>query len=192
MIHLAMLAVCSGLSLNSLFQFALNFRGPDPAHAQGGGTLPLRAAALFISSLLPWFLMSYVVAPLALGAIEPLVLYPATALVCSCASKILRPLENESSYSPSAWNSYDGLALFSAFITLRLATFIPEALVVAAGLALGHLAATGILRRISSRSSIEPVPAFLRGTPLLMISAGLVSLVSSFAAAILLRALKDM
>jgi electron transport complex protein RnfA len=170
----------------------LTFQELGETGTQQGANPLLRTAVLFFSGLLPWMLMSFVIAPLGLGAAESLLLYPITVLICLSANKIFRRSEKSSAGFPSVWNSYDGLALFSAFITLRLATYISEALAVAAGLALGHLAATAVLRHIGSRSSIEAVPAFLRGTPLLMISAGLVSLVASFTAAILLRALNGM
>jgi electron transport complex protein RnfA len=89
----------------------------------------------------------------------------------------------------SARTSYNGLVIAALLMTLRLASTFMEAMVLALGFSLGGLFSIGILKAIHKRSSLETVPAILRGIPLMLISMGLLSLIYASAAVILLRVL---
>jgi electron transport complex protein RnfA len=90
----------------------------------------------------------------------------------------------------SAVTAYDGLAAAALFVTLNLAESFFDAALLALGFALGILASLLILAEIRRRASMEEVPRFLRGSPLVLVSMGLLSLIFSSAAAILFRVLE--
>ncbi|MDR1586865.1 MAG: hypothetical protein LBS57_05355, partial [Treponema sp.] len=75
-------------------------------------------------------------------------------------------------------------------ITMRLAGSFSGALALVLGFSLGFLAAVFILRAILDRFSGETVPPPLRGTPLLLISLGLLALIFSSLSVIILRLLR--
>ncbi|GHV15945.1 hypothetical protein FACS189493_0770 [Spirochaetia bacterium] len=189
---LAALAVFSGLSLNLLLQFGLGIRETT---AITKGNEPIRSLflqwlALFLSVLLIWLFFSYIISPLSLGFFEYFLLFPLTVGVSRVLEEGFNRLFPVLSGSPkifSAKSGYDGLILVSLFLTLRLALTVTEAMVLSAGFSLGTILAIFIVLALHKRSSLESVPPFLRGLPLLVISVGLLSLIFSFIAAILLR-----
>jgi electron transport complex protein RnfA len=89
-----------------------------------------------------------------------------------------------------AFTAYDGLVPVSLLITLALADTFAGAAVLALFFALGNLMAIIILNEIRRRSSLEWVPRFLRGSPLILISMGLLSLIFASAAGICFKILE--
>jgi electron transport complex protein RnfA len=79
-------------------------------------------------------------------------------------------------------SGYHVLALAALVLTLELALTISEALVLSLAFSLGVLVSFLILHAIRTRSWMEAVPYRLRGTPVLLISMGLLSLIFSAAA----------
>jgi electron transport complex protein RnfA len=83
----------------------------------------------------------------------------------------------------------DGLAAAALFITLNTASGFIEAAALSFGFALGILLAHIILGEIRRRSMMERVPRFLRGSPLILVSTGLLSMIFSSAALVFFRVL---
>jgi electron transport complex protein RnfA len=128
-----------------------------------------------------------------LGFLNYLLIFPLSALVCmgleACAVRLFFKKEQ---FSPlfGAASAYNGLAVSALFLTMHLAASPAEAAVLSLSFAGGALLAAVILGEIKRRASIEKVPRFFRGTPLLLISAGLLSLIFSSAAFFLFRVLQ--
>jgi electron transport complex protein RnfA len=213
---LGALAVFSGLSLNMILQFGLGISaitGGDTAARKGSNEVPLSQwGILFLSVLILWCFFSYIVIPSAFGFLESFLLFPAAAAVsqglCWLFSYIFRPGKTTGAFPPGFQklflelkrvfpktrpehflSPYNGLVLAALFLTQRLALSFLEALVLFLGFFLGCLGAAFILREIQMRSSHEAVPRILRGSPLTLLSMGLLSLIFSSVSAILLRVL---
>jgi electron transport complex protein RnfA len=75
-------------------------------------------------------------------------------------------------------------------ITSALADSFAAALVLVLFFTAGNLAAALVLNEIRRRSSLEWVPRYVRGSPLSLISMGLLALVSGAAAGICFRILE--
>ena len=90
----------------------------------------------------------------------------------------------------SAYTAYDGLVPASFMITFALAENFAGAVVLSLFFALANLAAMLILNEIRRRSALEWVPRCLRGSPLILISMGLLSLLSASAAGICFKILE--
>ncbi len=90
----------------------------------------------------------------------------------------------------SAITAYDGLIPASLIIIFIAAEAFTDVLVIALFFVLGNLTAMLTLNEIARRSSLERVPKYLRGTPLILVSMGLLSLISTFAAGIFLKILE--
>jgi electron transport complex protein RnfA len=212
---LAALAIFSGLSLNLLLQFGLGIRGiVESEHEWGRVSFP-NWVIVCVSALILWLFFTYVLSPPAFGFLESFLLLPATILVSTALEQIffyffpggkftldipsreergpfnLRQFIDDAGLSDCgvARFSYHGLALASLVLTLRLAVNLAEALALSLGFSLGTLLAAVILREINRRSSLESVPAALRGAPLTLISMGLLYLIFSSVSAIFLRVL---
>jgi electron transport complex protein RnfA len=90
----------------------------------------------------------------------------------------------------SAFTAYDGIVPVSLVITLILAANFREAFVLVLFFVLGNVTAMLILFEIRRRSEMELVPRYLRGSPLIFISMGLLSLISASAAGLCLKILE--
>ena len=209
MITFAALAIFSGLSLNLLLSFALGAAGIEP----GGGDsntkerrIPLfQYGVIFFSVLLLWIIFTYVF-PFFLGGFSEIFLFfPLSALVCMGLELLRertipywiprifprknRPLRGIKKVY-SAFTAYDGLVPVSLFITMNLAWNFTGAFVLALFFALGNLLAILFLNEIRRRSTLEQLPRWLRGSPLVLIAMGLLSFLSVSLAGIFFRILE--
>jgi len=201
MIYLAALAVFSGLSLNLLMSFALGTAGTagdnlPKDHARR--ELPLcQLGILFISVIFLWFLFTYVFPPAWRGFSEYFLFFPLSALVCmgleffreAVLPRIIPKLGRTIKVF-SAHTAYDGLVPVSLIITLVAANKFASVFILALFFTLGNAAAMLILNEIRRRSALELVPRFLRGSPLVLISMGLLSIIFVSAAALCFRILE--
>jgi len=189
--NLLSLAVVSAFAANAVLQLGLGLRELVASRKSNTRGLAAPATAMFASGLLAWPLFAYAVAPLSLGVLEPFLLFPLCSLVSVCAERLFqRPLaKTGSGPSNGALSSFDGLAFGSAYLCLRYASNVIEAVVVSLGASIGFVACALLLESIRRRAKIEPVPSSLRGAPLILISASLLALLSGVATAILFSAL---
>jgi electron transport complex protein RnfA len=192
MTALVALAVFSGLSLNLILQFGLGIRNIGPEQPLFSPFTLFQWLILFLSVFILWFFFFYVVSPLGLGILEPFLLFPLSSLVCMGLEMVFShafPHKKPEIKLFNPLSGYNGLVLGALMLTLRLALSPAEALVLSLGFALGALFAVLILNEIRKRSFLEILPASLRGTPLIFISMGLLSLIFSSVAAIFLSVL---
>ena len=196
MIALAALAVFSGLSVNLLLSFALGTAGAAGDKLPKGETrrrLPLfQLGVLFITVLFLWVLFTYVLPPSLKSFAAYFLFFPLSALFCK-GLEFLRerffPKFGPAVKVFSAYTAYDGLVPVSLVITFTLAGNFSGAVVLALFFVLGNMAAMLALNEIRRGSNLEWVPRFLRGSPLILISMGLLSLISVSAAGICFRVL---
>ena len=193
MFSLAALAVFSGLSLNLLLSFALGaagIAGDVLPKGENKRQLPLfQLGLLFISVILLWAFFTFVIPPFWVGFSLYFLFFPLSALICMGLEFFagrLFPIKKVF----SAFTAYEGLVPVSLVITFALAGSFAGALVLAFFFAFGNLAAILILNEIRRRSSLEWVPRHLRGSPLILISMGLLALVSASAAGICFKVLE--
>ena len=205
MIPLASLAVFSGLSVNLLLQYVIGISGAAGDGLPRGETkrrIPcFQFAVLFMSVLFLWAFFTFIMPPAWRGFAEYFLFFPLSALTCMgleylcnmIYQKIL-PKKN-ARYGDflvlyAANTAYDGLALISLVITFSLAINFTGAVVLTLFFILGNMIAMVILNEIRRRSVLEWVPRYLRGSPLILISMGLLSLISVYIAGICFRILE--
>jgi electron transport complex protein RnfA len=190
---LAALAVFSGLSLNLVLQFGLGVRNIKTESQKPIQYALFQWVVLFLTVFLLWALFSFALSPLSLGFMEYLLIFPLTMAVTRGLELLggrAFPALIPKSRSLPASSSYDGLSIAALGLTLRLASSPAEAAVLSLGFSLGSFCSVLIVNSIYRRSFLEKVPQSLRGMPILLISMGLLSLIFSSMAVILLRILK--
>ena len=197
MIHLAALAVFSGLSLNLLLTFALGVSGIAGDALPPGEEkrkVPLfQFGILFISVLFLWIFFSLLLPQGLTGFLVFFLFFPISALVCMGLEFLcerLLPGSIPLTKVFSAFTAYDGLIPASLIITILLAANFTEAFVLTFFFVIGNIFSILILNEIRRRSTLEWVPRFLRGSPLIFISMGLLSLISASAAGICFKILE--
>jgi len=189
-ISLAALAVFSGLSLNLLLQFAVGASGAA-ADIRSRRSVPFfQLLLMFIAILFLWLLFSAFLPPHWRGFSEYFLIFPFSALTCFVLERLLEKLITKSGNRMwKALTGYDALVPVSVLITLNMAGSFRHAFILALFFVLGNLAAILVLNEIRRKSSLERVPASLRGSPLVLISMGLLSLISAVAAGICFKIL---
>ena len=199
MISLAALAVFSGLSINLLLQFALGIGGVAGGFSPGTQReLPLgQLCILFLSVIFLWAVFTYVLPPYWRGFSEYFLYFPFSALVCmglEFAVEWIFPhvfaRMGKLKKVFSAFTAYEGLTPMALLLTLILAVNFAGAVVLALFFSLGNLSAILILNEIRRRATLELAPRYLRGSPLILVSMGLLSLIFGAAAGIFFRILE--
>jgi electron transport complex protein RnfA len=216
---LTALGVFSSLSLNLALQFGLGMRGISAGRRKNHPVPFLEAGVIFLSVLILWLFFTYILAPLRSDFFMFFLPFPLSALACIAFEWLLVwlirrypvpepagsvPAEGEEAVrggSPPVQkkrnprlfrgiSAYDGLVPLALLLTLNVGVTFLEAAVLSLGFALGILLAALILKEIRRRSSLEAVPALLRGDPITLISMGLLSLIFTFAGVMFFNALR--
>ncbi|MDR0524669.1 MAG: hypothetical protein LBG90_02210 [Spirochaetaceae bacterium] len=176
------LLVCAGFSLNLILHFGLGIRETAESLEQSLPAPVFQTGVLAGSVFILWGICSYLLPILSFGFLEYFLLYPMSALLCLAleagAIKFAPGLVPRSKIFP-ALSGYNGLVPSGLWLTLHLAGTPLEALILSAGFGGGVLFALVLLEYIRKRSALESVPRNLRGRPLLLITMGLLSLVTA-------------
>jgi electron transport complex protein RnfA len=187
MINLAALGICASLAANLLVQF-----GQGLGILAGGAvdydrrSFCVWGLILFISLFFLWLFFTYALSPLGLDFYWYLLLYPLSAA-------LIWGIEGLVSWKGPGFFLLRSISLRSCpplraeflvlglLISLHLALKPLEALFLALCFSLGLVFPLMVLREIGRRSRFEAVPPFLRGSPLALISLGLLALIFSSA-----------
>ena len=192
MIFLAALAVFSGLSFNLLLQFALGTAGVAAdinPRTESKRQIPFfQFGVMFLSVLFLWVFFVFMIPPYWRGGFSQFFLFfPFSALLCIGFEQLRLRLtwkfgKPKKLFSPLT--AYEGIVPVSLLLTVKLAGSFMAALVLSLFFVIGNIIAILILNEIRRRSTLEWVPQFLRGSPLILISMGLLSLISAAVAGI--------
>jgi len=187
LIYLATLAIFSSLSMNLLLSFAVGISSVSSRNIQsdmGKKPLPVfQILIMFLAVLLLWAFFSFLI-PLRWRMFSFFFLFfPLSSLACIALERLFKwlfpklPFDEKKVFSPLT--AYDGLVPVSLLLTFVLAGAFSGALVLSFFFAAGNLTAVLVLNEIRRRAFLEQVPLYLKGNPLLLISMGLLSLIST-------------
>ena len=185
---LALLIFFSSISVNLILQCGLGMAGIVKPTAQ---KLPfIKTGIGFLSVLILWSFFTYVLSPFALGFFGFILFFPAASLVYYLLESFFFGILLKSSPDREAAIFFnDGLLGAALFICYNVSGNFIEALAMSFGFSLGILLTLLISGEIRRRSEMEAVPRFLRGSPLILVSLGLMSLVFGSAALVFYRIL---
>ena len=186
------LFICAGLSFNLILHFALGAECFTEKEREGSDIPVFQGGVLFVSTILLWFVCTYLLSFLAFGFLEYFLLFPLSAIACMVFEKVAINIffqEGTPLKHFSADSGYNGLALTSLFLTLQIARTLFEAMFLALSFVGGVLLTMVLIHYISKRSYLESIPVMLRGRPLILISLGLLSLIFTSLTVIFLRIL---
>jgi electron transport complex protein RnfA len=172
--------VFSSLSANLMLQFGLGVSNAASSKKTGKVLVLIQTGIIFTAAVLLWVVFAKIITSVISGIYVYVLLFPASSLVYdgleSLTFRCLLKKEKDCEFSVSFSG---GITAVTAFFCLALASGFIEAVALSFGFASGILLAFLILGEIRQRASLEAVPRFLRGKPLILISMGLLSLVFS-------------
>jgi electron transport complex protein RnfA len=196
--RIVMLAVFSGLSMNLILQLGIGIRkivliqnGDTTADAKDAVS---KMAVLFISSLFLWLFFSFIRSLMPLGFVEYILLFPSAYFFSSVSEYVLERFvlkKNATEGNSVQENRMINGALTAAalFVALNVGGSFWEAAVVSLCFSAGNALAILIINEIRLRAEMEAVPTVLRGSPLVLVALGLLSLIFSSAALLLYQVL---
>jgi Na+-translocating ferredoxin:NAD+ oxidoreductase RnfA subunit len=122
-----------------------------------------------------------------------LLLYPCSLFACIGLEIFLFEMFPALGENPGIFrlgSPYSAFSLASLYLTIQFASGFIDALLLALAFSAGAIAAYFAVHEIRRRSFLETAPRGLRGNPLIIISAGLLSFVLTAAALLAIRALE--
>jgi Na+-translocating ferredoxin:NAD+ oxidoreductase RnfA subunit len=189
MSQIALFAILAALSLNLVLHTGLGLKEVfQDVHSSFSVSL-LRWVSLFAVVFLLWLLWTFVFSPLSLGFFDVIFIFPLCALALYAIDKYIQKYESLTHFhkNENAISLSIPLCVFSLFMTLRLASTVAEAALLSLFFSVGCILASLILSSILLRMRSEPVSQKITGAPLAFISNGLLALIFSAAATILLK-----
>jgi electron transport complex protein RnfA len=193
--NFAALGIFAALACNLVLHFGLGIRAlAAEKEDRGAFYVPhfLEGALIFVSVLLLWLVFTYILGPLRLGFFRFILIFPLSAPLCAALETLLKHFLPQRSLWPPVFktvSAYEGLVPAALFLTLFTAANVLEAAFLAFCFVLGILFPALVLAEIRRRAGFEAIPRFLRGSPLALITLGLMSLVFASVAALFFRAL---
>jgi len=188
------LALCffAALSLNLVFNFALGAREILRQKQISVLHFSYPWIIVFVSTVFLWIFFARIL-QFSGGILEFLLLLPFSAAAGSALEKLFFHFASQYKdlgVNPglfAAGSSYSELTAAAALLTLRFALSFADALLLSLTFSVGGFAAFLIIKEISKRSAIETIPYGLRGTPVFLVSMGILSLVFSAVSVLLLK-----
>ena len=187
-----LLIIFSAFTMNLVLQCALGIKGVAGSKNPARMSSLLKIGIIFISTFLMWVLLSKIISSIIYGIFIYVILFPLSFMLYNAFEFLLFNFmlkrDTEDDYSISFPG---GITAAAVFITINIASNAKEALALSFGFSMGTFLVFIILGEIRRRASLETVPRFLRGKPLVLISMGLLSLVFSIASILLFRMIES-
>jgi len=188
------LALCffAALSLNLVLNFALGAREILRQKQISVLHFSYPWIIVFVSTVFLWIFFARIL-QFAGGIFEFLLLLPFSAMAGFTLEKVFFYFAlqyKDLGANPrlfAAGSPYHELTAAAALLTLRFALSFADALLLSLTFSVGGFTAFLIIKEISKRSSIETIPYGLRGTPVFLVSMGILSLVFSAVSVLLLK-----
>ncbi|MDR1468498.1 MAG: hypothetical protein LBT00_04330 [Spirochaetaceae bacterium] len=150
----------------------------------------LRGGALSVIVFLFWLLWTFVFTPLSLGFFDIIFIFPFCALTFYIIDEHVPKQKFHAKLfygTDHSFFSSISLCVFSLFATLRLASSVAEAAVLSLSFFAGFILSALTLGSIYLRAQSEPISKKISGIPFVFISNGLLALLFSITATVLLR-----
>jgi len=183
----------AALSLNLFLNYGLGIREFLPQKQHYDDTFYYPWLVLFVSTLLLWVLFARILSFFG-GIFDLILILPLSALASAALEKFFfnflsryKDMEVKPVFLFTAGSSWHEMTAVSVLLSLHFALSFAEALLLSLTFSAGNLMAFLIIREIQKRSSLETIPRGLRGTPIIMISMGLLSLVFSAVSVLFLK-----
>jgi len=189
-IPLLILFIYSGFTINLVLQCGLGIRGIVESKNLFDISALTRIIIIFFTVILLWFLFTSVLYRAIPGIFIYIILFPVSAVIYSgfeyLIFRFVLKKENEND-NESMVSFSGGITAVAVFICINLAEHFTEVVILSFGFTAGILLINVIIWEIRRRASLETVPVFMRGRPLILITMGLLSLVFTTASILLFR-----
>jgi len=183
-----LLAVFSAFTMNLTLQCAIGLKKASESENYKAITTLYKLSLIFIIVILLWFSFSKILYSLFSGIFIYVLLFPVSYIVYEGLEYLLfRYLLKNEKKDESFVSFPGGITAVAVFLCLNISGNFLETAMLSFGFTFGIFLVLMIIREVRKRASLEEVPLFLRGNPLILITMGLLSLVFSVGSLLILR-----
>jgi len=173
-----MLVIFSAFTMNLTLQCALGIKGAAVRGNCGKTISLIRLLIIFVSVVLLWFLFSKLHNSIFSGILVFVLMFPVSYMVYSGLEFLVVNYLLKENIEDEGFISFpEGITAVAVFICLNIADDFLEVFLLSFGFTAGILLVIIIIREIKKRAELEAVPRFVRGTPLVLITMGMLSLI---------------
>jgi len=185
---LLLLFIYSGFTVNIVLQCGLGLKGTVESKSPINALAFIKLGLIFSSIFLLWLLFSKVIFSIVSGIFIYVILFPVSSIVYDGLEYLIfNYLYKKEDKSETFITFPNRITAAAVFICVNIANNIIEALILSFGFTFGIFLVNLIIREIRKRASLETVPVYLRGNPLVLIALGLLSLVFTAASLLFFR-----
>lgn len=182
------LFIYSAFTINLVLQCALGIKGVVESKNHFIVSSLVKLGLVFVSVILLWVFFSRIIFSVISGPLLYILIFPVSSMAYSGFEYIIfRYLLKKDAKHESVIDFPDGITAVSVFICVNISRNFFETAVLSFGFSSGIFLVNIIICEIRTRASLEAVPVFLRGKPLILVTMGLLSLVFSTASVLLFK-----
>ena len=187
-VPLLLLLIYSGFTINLVLQCGLGLKGIVEPKEPLDLSYLIKLVILSVSIVLLWFFFCGFLHSLISGIFIYVILFPVCAIVYNGFEYLIfNYILKKELKSDSSINFYGGITAVAVFICINLVNNFIEVIILSFGFTAGIFLLNLIVTEVRKRASLEAVPVFLRGKPLILITMGLLSLVFTTASFLFFR-----
>jgi len=172
------LIIFSAFTVNLTLQCALGLKGAAVPDNGSKTSSLIRLLVIFTSVVILWFLFSKILSSFFSGMLIFVLLFPVSYMVYSGLEYFVFNYLTKKDMEDENFISFPGgITAVAAFICIDIASGFLEVLLLSFGFTAGIFLVILIIREIKKRAGLEAVPRFMRGTPLVLVTMGMLSLI---------------
>jgi len=180
------LLIYSTFTINLVLQCGIGLRGIADSKSDFYLSSLIKLGLIFLSVIFLWFFFSKALSAVIPGLLLYILLFPVSAIFYDRFEFfIFRYIFKKDAKDESVINFPGGITAVSVFVCINAVNSFLETVILSFGFTFGIFLVNLITREVSKRSSLEAVPVFLQGKPLILITMGILSMVFSTASILL-------
>jgi len=172
------LVIFSAFTVNLTLQCALGLKGAAVPDNGSKTTSLIKLLIIFTSIVILWFLFLKILGSFLSGMLIFILMFPVSYMVYSGLEYLVFNYLLKKNIEDENFISFpEGITAVAAFICIIIADGFLEVMVLSFGFTAGIFLVIIIIREIKKRAELEAVPRFMRGTPLVLVTMGMLSLI---------------
>ncbi|MDR2541946.1 MAG: hypothetical protein LBC80_00625 [Treponema sp.] len=187
-VPLLLFFIYSCVTINLLLQCGLGINGAVDSKNTFAVSSLIKILIVFSSVIILWFFFSKIVFNLISGIFVYILLFPVSSIFYDGFEYLVfRYIYKKETEDTGFVHFPNGITAVALFLCVVLANSFLETFILSFGFTTGILIINLIIREVRKRATLEAVPVFLRGKPLVLITMGMLSLVFTTASLLLFR-----
>ncbi|MCL2214632.1 MAG: hypothetical protein FWC06_05410 [Treponema sp.] len=187
------LLIYSTFTINIVLQCALGIKGIVDSKNHFNLSSMIKVSLIFLSVIISWFFFSRIIFSVISVFLMYILMFPVSSMIYTGFEYIVFAFLLKKGAKYESVIDFPGvITAVAVFVCINISHNIFETVVLSFGFVFGIFLVNILVYEIRKRASLEAVPAFLRGKPLVLVTMGLLSLVFTTASILLFRMIGEL